>query len=210
MALPRIQNPFGGTVIPAQDEQRYEDLFFTSLTLDVDRPDPFLRLGYKQYNYDTKEFNPSGARQDLSITDFWTWVGTPRANAEAPTLREQWIGLGLMLGQLEMTLKATVAQLKPLQDRWALECVSKQGWEMSLAGAQNDLANAQDRLNALPEDADAETRALIQSQIDNAQMLIQSSQASVDAITATAAATETEIAPLQATISAVKTQLGIQ
>ena len=181
MTLPRIPNPFGGTTIPAVEEQVYNDLYFASCVIDVVREDPRMSLQFVEYNYDTKQFAPDRPQQSLEVPNFWAWatVASPNAN---PTMRQQWLGLGIQLGLLEIALEKATSGLAAVQG--------------ALDAAHAALTSAQEKLAADTTDA------VEQSILDADSAAIASHQATIDALA-------TPLAIAQGTVAAIKTQLNI-
>ena len=240
-SLPRIPNPFGGVTIPAVAAQVYDDLFFASCVIDVSpsRNDPFLQLVFLNYNYDTGQFDPAGGSQTFNSGPFWTWALAPAANAANPTMRQQWLALGIELGTLELGLEAANATLATAQtaanhaatqlsqaqqqlanDQQALTAATAaQG---NLAADQTALTAAQAALAASPSDPALQAAAnQAQQQFNNDTLLagnVAALTAAVNtadpaAITAAQSAVAAAAGPLttaQAAVAAIKTQLNLQ
>lgn len=183
MALPRITNPFGGVVVPAVAEQRYDDLFFATLVVNARPDNNHMSVQFMDYNYETKTFAPGGQQHSLSVPDFWAWAEAPAANAEQPTLRQQWLGLGVQLGLLEVSLEKA---------------------QVSLAAAQTALATA-----LAAEDAAEQQLAVAQVADPIDQVAVETAQATLTAAAqAVTSATATKSAA-QAAVDAIKAQLNI-
>jgi hypothetical protein len=220
--LPRIPNPDGGTTIPAVDARTYPDLFVSNITMDLYRPDPFLKATLRQYNYDRDEFEPDG-KCSLIEKDFYAWAGAPRANPEAPTLREQWLGLGVALVALENTLTFTEGQAAPLAatlaDRQAaldVAIATEDAAGDSLAAAEVSLKDAQVAQAELSEQATEEEKATAQAVVDAAVAGLESWKKAVetakDAIVQATADRDAAAVPAQAAqsaVDAIKARIGI-
>jgi hypothetical protein len=227
LQLPALANPYGGTTTPAVPEKTYPHLYFTTLSLNVepDRPitEQYINLRWRQYNHDTGEFEPNGAFNDLRIEGFWNWVNAARASADAPSLREQWIALGVQLGALEINLEKFQSDLDCAQGGLDKLTAQRETFQHSLDDATSDekrdeasLADAQASLAALPADASEEDRTIAQGVVDAAQTAVNDDQARAATATKGIVDISPQIEAAQsardvatASVAVIKSQIGI-